>query len=263
MMKLSMYIIDAFTDEKFGGNPAGVLPLQSWLPKETMQKIAMENNQAETAFFVPEGDDFSIKWFSPSVEIDLCGHATLSAAHVLFTHLGYNKDKITFHSNSGPLHVWKTNGMLTLDFPADFFLEVPAPDKLLKALSFPPKEIYIGKTDYLAVYDYEEQVRRMDPDFALLNEVRARGVIVTAKGNDIDFVYRFFAPQAGINEDPATGSAQTTLMQYWSKHLNKTQLNSLQLSKRIGKFSSVIKGDRVEISGSAITYLSGEILLDD
>lgn len=259
-MKQPIYIIDAFTDKKFGGNPAGVVPLKEWLPREQMQLIAFENNQAETAFFIPlENGEYDLKWFTPTVEIDLCGHATLASAHVLYEYMHLHADKIIFNSNSGKLIVTRSDGKYTLDFPVDYFLEAEVPDKLIKGLGFTPTEIYIGRTDYLCVTDYEERIKRLDPDFNLLKDVRARGIIVTSKGNDVDFVYRFFAPQSGINEDPATGSAQTTLMNYWSKKLNKLQLTSLQLSSRIGKFSSVIEGDRVLISGNAVTYLVGEI----
>ncbi len=258
-MKLKLFIVDAFTDKKFGGNPAGVIFLDSWLSDELMQNIAQENNQAETAFCVKESDEYTIRWFTPSVEVDLCGHATLASAHILFKHLNFKGDRIIFNSKSGKLFVTGNGKMITLDFPMDYFLETEIPDKLLSGIRSTPKETYIGKTDFLLVYEYEEMIRRIDPDFTQLKEVRARGIIVTARGRDVDFIYRFFAPQSGVDEDPATGSAQTTLMSYWSKKLNKKELTSIQVSERIGKFYSKISGDRVEISGEAITYLEGEI----
>ncbi len=259
-MKQTLYIIDAFTDTKFGGNPAGVMPLQQWLPAETMQQIAMENNQAETAFFVPmENGEFDLKWFTPVTEVNLCGHATLASAHVLHQFLGYTKSEIIFNSKSGKLYVTKNETGFTLNFPVDFFLDTEAPDKLLKALKHDPDEIYIGREDYLCVYHNEAMIRRIDPDFKLLAELKSRGVIVTAKGYETDFICRFFAPAFGIDEDPATGSIQTTLMPYWSKKLNKNELTSVQLSKRIGKFSSRLEDGRVLISGNAVTYLVGEI----
>ncbi|MFI5173063.1 MAG: PhzF family phenazine biosynthesis protein, partial [Chitinophagales bacterium] len=251
--------LTALTDKKFGGNPAGVIFLDEWIADALMQQIAAENNQAETAFCVKQDDVYHIRWFTPAVEVDLCGHATLATAHILFHHLSYKSDRINFTSKSGDLFVTGNGKVITLDFPVDYFLETELPDKLSTAMRHAPKETYIGKTDYLLVYDYEEIIKRLDPEYSILKEVRARGVIATAKGNDVDFVYRFFAPQSGINEDPATGSAQTTLMNYWSKKLNKKELRSLQLSPRLGSFSSKISGDRVQISGEAITYLEGEI----
>lgn len=259
-MRLPFYLIDAFTDNLFGGNPAGVVPLTEWPEETTLQKIAMENNQAETAFFVKMPDEtFHIRWFTPLTEVNLCGHATLAAAHVLFNYMNQPGEVITFMSKSGKLTATKTVNGLQLDFPMDYFLETEAPDKLIKGLRTKPKEIYIGREDYLCVFDYEEKIKRISPDFGILSELKSRGVIVTAKGNDVDFVCRFFAPGFGIDEDSATGSIQTTLMNYWSKKLNKKELTSLQISKRVGKFHSIINGDRVLISGNTVTYLTGEI----
>lgn len=260
-MEYQIYIVDAFTDMQFGGNQAAVIPLQNWLSDGTMQKIAMENNLSETAFFIPVDDHFHIRWFTPAVEVDLCGHATLATAHILFTQLQYQNEIIQFESRSGILSVSKTDNGYTLDFPKDYYLDSEPNEKLFKALGAKPKELYIGKSDFLLIYDNEEQIKHLQPDFNLLNEVRARGIIVSAKGRNTDYVYRFFAPQSGINEDPATGSAQTTLTPYWSKLLNKTHINSVQLSSRTGRFITEIKGDRVLISGNAITYLKGKITL--
>ena len=258
-MKLPLFIVDAFAEKKFGGNPAGVVPLENWLPEDVMQSIANENNQAETAFFVKESDAYSIRWFTPVTEVDLCGHATLASAHVLFEHSGYQGDTIVFNSKSGPLTVTKKTPHIILDFPLDYFLETEMPDKLQASVRSKPNEVYIGKTDYLLVYEFEEMIRRMTPDFGLMKEVRSRGVIVTCKGTDVDFIYRFFAPQSGIDEDPATGSAQTTLMNYWSKKLNANTLKSVQISERRGYFESTVENNRVKISGKALTYLQGEI----
>lgn len=259
-MGLPIYIIDAFTDRIFGGNPAAVVPLKSWLSDEHLQKIAQENNQAETAFFVELPDNtIHIRWFTPLLEVNLCGHATLAAAHVLFNISKTQTTAIEFNSLSGKLVAKKTAGGIQLDFPLDYFLETEAPDKLIKGLNSTPNEIYIGREDFLCVFDYEEKIKRLTPDFALLGELKSRGVIVTAKGNDVDYVCRYFAPGYGINEDHATGSIQTTLTNYWSKKLNKKSLTSIQISKRTGKFTTELSGDRVLITGNTITYLTGEI----
>lgn len=259
-MRLPIYLIDAFTDTVFGGNPAAVVPLTTWLSDEQMQKIAQENNQAETAFFVANPDNtIHIRWFTPLVEVNLCGHATLAAAHVLFNTNAITGNEIIFNSRSGKLVAIKNQHGLQLDFPLDYFLESEAPDKLIKGLRTEPKEIYIGREDYLCVFDYEEKIKRITPDFAILGELKSRGVIVTAKGNDVDYVCRFFAPAFGINEDQATGSIQTTLTNYWSKKLNKKSLTGIQLSQRVGKFFTELQGDRVLISGQTKTYLTGEI----
>ena len=262
-MKLPIYFIDAFSETSFGGNPAAVVPLKEWISDELLQKIAAENNQAETAFYVKqENGQYHIRWFTPLTEVNLCGHATLASAHVLFNIEKIGGDMIMFNSRSGLLSAKKSDTNIQLDFPLDYFLESEAPDKLLKGLRTEPKEIYIGREDYLCVFDYEEKVRRISPDFGILAELKSRGVIVTAKGNDVDFVCRYFAPGYGINEDHATGSIQTTLVNYWSKKLNKKELTSLQLSKRIGKFHGILNGDRVLISGNTFTYLIGEIMVD-
>ncbi|MDD8026226.1 MAG: PhzF family phenazine biosynthesis protein [Acidobacteriota bacterium] len=258
-MKLSYYQVDAFTDRLFSGNPAGVCPLREWLPAETMQKIALENNQAETAFYVSGPGRRALRWFTPAVEVDLCGHATLAAAHVIFNIEGFSGPQIEFDSRSGLLAVRRDGERLTLDFPADVFAPVEAPELLVRGLGASPAEAYKGKTDYLFVYDTEEAVARMKPDFGLIGGVSARGVIVTARGRETDFVSRFFAPQAGINEDPVTGSAHTTLAPYWAGILGKTDLTAAQLSRRGGRLWCRCAGDRVEISGQARAYLRGEI----
>ncbi|MCX6559234.1 MAG: PhzF family phenazine biosynthesis protein [Candidatus Aminicenantes bacterium] len=258
-MKLRYHQIDAFSDRLFGGNPAGVCPLEAWLPAEIMQKIAMENNQAETAFYVPGPGRHAIRWFTPAVEVDLCGHATLAAAYVIFHVDGFAGPRIEFDSRSGLLTVRRDGERLTLDFPADEIVPVEPPELLVEGLGAPPAEAYKGKTDYMLVYDTAEAVADMRPDFGLVAKVPARGVIVTSPGRDTDFVSRFFGPQVGIDEDPVTGSAHTTLTPYWAKRLRKAELTAAQLSKRGGRLWCKLVGDRVEISGQARAYLRGEI----
>jgi PhzF family phenazine biosynthesis protein len=258
-MRIKFYQVDSFTDKLFGGNPAGVCPLEDWLPENVMQNIASENNLAETAFFVLNGTDYELRWFTPVSEVDLCGHATLASAHVLFEHLAYIKDKIVFHSRSGELTVRKDDDKLVLNFPADIFKKVEAPEDLINGIGKKPVETYKGKTDYLLVYPSQKDIEEINPDFGLIMKSKARGVIVTAKGNDVDFVSRFFAPEVGINEDPVTGSAHTTLTPYWAGKLGKAELSALQISKRRGKLNCRLIKDRVEIAGNAVTYLEGYI----
>lgn len=261
-MKIKIYQIDAFADKIFSGNPAAVCPLDYWLPDETMQNIAMENNQAETAFYVNEKEGLRIRWFTPTVEVDLCGHATMATAFVLFHHENYVGDKIRFNSRSGPLTVTKSGDILTLNFPVDTLVEVHAIPTLEQGLGVKPLKIFKGKTDYMLVFENEDQIRNMNPDFKLIGTVQTRGIIVTAKGNSVDFVSRFFGPQSGGDEDPVTGSAHTSLSPYWAKVLNKTEFTALQLSKRQGKLKCKLLGDRVEISGTAKSYLTGTISID-
>ena len=257
-MKLTLYQVDAFSLHVFGGNPAAVCPLKDWLPDDVMQKLAMENNLSETAFFVPEQDGFGLRWFTPTTEVSLCGHATLATAHVLFEHLGYSQKEINFYTKSGKLIVQKVGGRIQMNFPVDEMEKVEAPPVLMRSLGVTKGEVY--KTDdYMVVLGSEEELAGLEPNFSMLSEVEARGVIVTAPGNSVDYVLRFFAPQSGINEDPVTGSAHTKLVPYWAKHLNKTEFEARQLSKRVGEMSSRLKGDRVEILGNAVTYLKGEI----
>jgi PhzF family phenazine biosynthesis protein len=257
-MKLPIYQIDAFTDKIFGGNPAAVCPLPDWLPKPLMQKIAMENNLAETAFFVQKGNRFEIKWFTPTVEVDLCGHATLASAHVLFHYLSYHGEEILFDSNSGELRVKRADDLLTLNFPAAQYTEVEAPDELLEAMLIDPEEVFKG-TDYMLVLESEEEVLSVQPNFLRLAEISTRGIIITAEGSHVDFVSRFFAPRAGIHEDPVTGSSHTLLIPYWAKRLGKNTLTARQISARGGDLYCRYLGERVEIGGKAQTYLIGEI----
>lgn len=260
-MQLSLYQLDAFTDKVFGGNPAAVVPLTSWLPDETMQSIAAENNLAETAFYVPTEAGFHIRWFTPTVEVDLCGHATLASAYVLFFLENYAHDEINFDSRSGILNVRKEGDWLVLNFPADsIHKQLLSPPALLEALGdISPVEILRGKTDFMAVLESEEQVRTLQPDIIVLSTLPARGVIMTAPGDSVDFVSRFFAPQSGIAEDPVTGSAHTTLTPYWADKLGKTEMEALQVSARGGVLKTKLIGDRVEIAGQVKLYLRGTI----
>jgi PhzF family phenazine biosynthesis protein len=258
-MKLRYHQVDAFTNELFHGNPAGVCPLAEWLPAEIMQKIAMENNQAETAFFVRGPVRYHIRWFTPAVEVDLCGHATLAASHVIFSIGGASGPVLEFDSRSGVLTVRRDGDLLTLDFPADPPSSVALPRELLESLGAEPREAFKGKTDYLLVYGSQSDIEKMNPDFGLLAKTPARGVIVTAPGDSVDFVSRFFAPQVGINEDPVTGSAHTTLTPFWAARLGKTEMEARQLSRRGGALTCRLAGSRVEISGRARAYLQGVI----
>jgi len=258
-MTLRLYQIDAFTPELFRGNPAGVCPLETWLPDDLMQKIAMENNLAETAFYVRTGDRFRIRWFTPAVEVDLCGHATLAAAYVIFNYDRYPGTEIELDSRSGVLRVRRAGDLLTLDFPADPIRPVTEPAGLSEALGARPREVFLGKTDYLAIFGTQAEIEAMKPDFRKLAAVEARGVIVTARGDEVDFVSRFFGPRVGIDEDPVTGSAHTSLTPYWAAKLGKTEMRAAQLSKRRGWLKVRLNGDRVEISGQARAYLEGRI----
>lgn len=257
-MKQKLYQVDAFAGKLFEGNPAAVCPLSEWLPDITLQQIAMENNLSETAYFVQEEDGYRLRWFTPVAEVDLCGHATLASAHVLFEHLQYDRPEIEFSSNSGLLTVRKDGDLLVMNFPVSRGERVAHAEPLLEALGTDSDEVYRA-TDYLVVLKDEGQVRNLDPNFLQLNRIDTRGVIVTAPGGKFDFVSRFFAPAVGVNEDPVTGSAHTMLAPYWSDRLGKNELTARQVSKRGGTVYCKMRGDRVEISGEAITYLEGMI----
>jgi len=261
-MSLLFYQVDAFTSEVFQGNPAGVCPLESWLPDGLMQNIAMENNLAETAFYVPTGDRFGIRWFTPAVEVDLCGHATLAAAYVIFRYDRYPENEIALDSRSGILRVRRDGDLLTLDFPVDTLRPAAEPAGLSEALGARPREIFRGKTDCLAVFGTQAEIEAMRPDFGKLGRVEARGVIVTARGTEVDFISRFFGPQVGIDEDPVTGSAHTSLAPYWAEKLGKTEMEAVQLSRRGGRLKVRLRGDRVDISGRARAYLEGRIEIE-
>lgn len=262
-MQYKLYQVDAFTDKLFGGNPAAVCPLASWPGDDILQKIAMENNLAETAFYVRQNDRYEIRWFTPKVEVDLCGHATLAAAFVLFNRENHSGDSINFYSRrSGTLHVSRCSDWLTLDFPVDVFHHTPVSTEIVSCFDRQPLEAYKGKTDYMLVYERESDIRDIRPQFEAIAALKARGVIITAKGEHVDFVSRFFAPQSGIIEDPVTGSAHTTLTPYWSGKLNRTEMSAIQLSERSGYLQCTFQGDRVGISGQAKLYLAGEIYLE-
>ncbi|MGB1241505.1 MAG: PhzF family phenazine biosynthesis protein [Chitinophagales bacterium] len=256
-MKIQMYQVDAFTAQLFGGNPAAVCPLEHWLDKATMQAIAAENNLSETAFFIPYGNGFDLKWFTPTMEVDLCGHATLASAHVIFNHLNYPESVISFHSNSGLLMVSKTDDILTLNFPANSPKPIAISTELIEVLGKKPLEVY-DSIYQMAVFESEKDIFQLQPDFAKLANMNS--IIVTAPGTKSDFVSRFFAPDKGINEDPVTGSAHTILTPFWSERLGKKSLHALQVSERGGElWCEVLENDRVAISGKAVTYLEGTI----
>jgi len=261
-MKVRIYQVDAFTDHVFGGNPAAVCPLERWLGDDILQNIAMENNLAETAFYVKLNDEYQIRWFTPTIEVDLCGHATLGAAYVLFNHEGHGADIVQFFSpRSGLLSVARKGELLTLNFPADVFEAMELSEEINDCFDVRPKSAFKGKTDYLLLFDTEDQIRRMNPRLDKISKLKARGVIVTAKGDKVDFVSRFFGPQSGVNEDPVTGSAHTTLIPYWSEVLGKTELTAMQLSPRKGHLQCRYLKDRVEIAGQGRLYMTGEIFL--
>ncbi|TAK98597.1 MAG: PhzF family phenazine biosynthesis protein [Verrucomicrobia bacterium] len=261
-MKLPCYQVAAFAANPFHGNPAGVCPLERWLPDATLQRIAANNNLSETAFTVPRGDDFELRWFTPTVEMDLCGHATLGAAFVLFSERGARGNEIRFHSPSGLLTVSREGDLLTLNFPSRPATPCAAPDALIRGLGAQPKEV-LRSRDFLAVFAREEEVRVLQPDFAALATLDCTGVIATAPGEDCDFVSRFFAPQSGVNEDPVTGSAHCTLIPFWAARLGKTKMFARQISQRGGELHCELVGDRVRIGGQAVLYLRGEIEIED
>ncbi len=258
-MEIPFYQVDAFTRRIFSGNPAGVCLLESWLDDSTMQAIAAENNLPETAFLVGGAGRYEIRWFSPLVEIDLCGHATLASAYVIFTFANPDLATVQFFSpRSGALAVTKDKELLTLDFPAQPPVACAMPDKLIAGLGRRPVAV-LQSADYLAVFDNETEVRTLQPDLEALKALDLRGVIVTAPGESVDFVSRFFAPKVGIDEDPVTGSAHCALIPYWKSRLNKTAFHALQLSDRGGELFCADHGGRVAISGAAACYLQGSI----
>ena len=258
-MKIPVFKLDAFTDRRFTGNPAAVCPLDEWLTDSLLQNIAAENNLSETAFFTREKDGFHIRWFTPVTEVDLCGHATLATAAVIFEKLGYKLDRILFESRSGMLTVSRDGDLYVLNFPADKITAIDPPAELIESLGERPDEAYEGREDYLLVYDSEDKIAEIRPDFRKLGLISRRGVIITAPASGYDFVSRFFAPAAGIDEDPVTGSAHTTLTPYWSGRLSKKDMRARQISRRGGELYLTDKGDRVEISGRVAFYLEGLI----
>lgn len=256
-MTYPIYTVDAFTDHVFGGNPAAVCPLTEWLPTATMQQLANENNLSETAFFVQRPDgDYDIRWFTPELEIDLAGHPTLATAYVLFNELGYSQDIIRFHSKSGLLTVTKNGNLMEMNFPARMPVACEIPTHLLEGFSIQPKQV-LRSRDYFLIYESQEEIEKVMPDFVQLNQVETLGIIITAKGNTADFVSRFFVPNSVIGEDPVTGSAHATLIPYWARALGKTSMKAEQLSKRRGTLWCGIHGDRVTIAGKAVLYMKG------
>jgi PhzF family phenazine biosynthesis protein len=261
-MKLTLYQVDAFTDKLFGGNPAAVIPLKKWIPDELMQKMAMENNLAETVFFAPSINkkaDFDIRWFTPALEINLCGHATLASAYVVFEILKSKNKKVLFDSKSGLLTVTKKKGLLEMDFPSwppERITEYP--EELLASLGNPEIAGVYKNREYMVELINEEAVKRCNPDFSLMRKVD-RMVIITSPGKEVDFVSRFFAPTAGIDEDPVTGSAHSQLIPFWSEKLGKKKMMAKQLSQRGGTVHCEQKGERVIMGGQCVFFMKGEI----
>ena len=259
-MKLNLYQIDAFAKNIFEGNPAGVCPLNEWIEDSTMQKIANENNLSETAFFVKENDSFHIRWFTPSNEVDMCGHATLASAYVIFEILNYKENEIIFNSKSGILKVTKDNDKFKMNFPIQEIVKCDIPNNILKAFDRKPIECY-KSMDYILIFENEEDIINAKPNLELLKDIDVRGIIITSKSKKYDFINRFFAPKYGVNEDPVTGSAFTQLIPYWNTVLNKDIFIAKQVSQRGGEVFCKLKNDRVEISGYVKKYLEGIIEL--
>lgn len=260
-LKLKQYQVDAFTDRVFGGNPAAVVPLSSWLDDSLLQAIAEENNLSETAFFVPSAAGYELRWFTPATEVDLCGHATLAAAHIIFELLGYDQTVISFATRSGELRVSRSPAGLAMSLPAGSLRACEPPQALLQGLGRQPIEVLAGD-DYMAVFADEAAVRALAPDHAALGQLELRGVIATAPGANVDFVSRFFAPKVGIPEDPVTGSAHCELAPYWGAKLAKRLLRARQISSRGGDLTCELDGDRVIVAGAAVVFMQGEIELD-
>jgi len=262
-MQLAIYQVDAFTSQVFQGNPAAVCPLDSWLEDSHLQAIAAENNLSETAFFVGGNGSYDLRWFTPTTEIDLCGHATLASAYVIFNLLEKSSQEITFSSQSGPLGVKQTNEFITLDFPARPPNPVDSPAGLLEALGGLPVEVHKGKRDHLVVYEREREIRELEPNMSALEATECDAVCVTAPGVDYDCVSRFFAPKKGVPEDPVTGSAHCVLAPYWGRRLNKAHIHAFQASARGGQVICDWVGDRVHLSGKCALYLQGTIAIPD
>jgi len=260
-MNLPLYQVDAFTSTLFSGNPAAVVILDEWLPDVVLQAIAAENNLAETAFVIAKGDVCPLRWFTPALEIDLCGHATLATADVLFRRYYRDLGRITFATRSGELIVSREGGLLSMDFPSRPGRRVDVTETLVSALGTRPREAWLTR-DLLVVFDSEDQVKGFRPDFSRIAALDAFALIITAPGAEVDFVSRFFAPKAGIPEDPVTGSSHCTLTPYWAGRLGKRALTARQLSARGGELRCELRGDRVVIAGTAVEYLRGEISVE-
>ncbi len=260
-MPFDLFIVDAFTDRLFGGNPAAVVPLDTWPEDALLQHMAAEHNLSETAFFAPEGEGYRLRWFTPVREVDLCGHATLASAFVLYECLDHDRPEVRFFTRSGTLTVRRVGPCtFSLDFPTDHLRPVPLPVEAMEALDLQPLETWLGRDDCLIRVDSEEVVRRLQPDFARLKAVsHVRGFIVTAPGTDCDFVSRCFYPAYGIDEDPVTGSAHTTLAPFWAERLGKTTLEARQISSRGGKLTCILHGERTELQGKAVLYARGTV----
>jgi PhzF family phenazine biosynthesis protein len=260
-MEQVIYVVDAFTGRLFGGNPAAVCPLENWLDDGLLQSIAAENNLSETAFFVKDKDYYSIRWFTPEAEVDLCGHATLASSYVYFNFINKNASRVVFQSKSGELIVEKEKDLLSLNFPSQKPLPVSVPQSnIINAFPIKPNEVLMGIKNFL-VFESEEIIRDIKPNYALLKDIEGDGVIITAKGDKVDFVSRYFSPGDGIDEDPVTGSAHTHLIPYWSEKLGKKKLTALQVSKRGGELFCEDLGERVKISGRAVLYSVGKIYI--
>lgn len=257
-MKIPIYQVDAFTSRLFGGNPAAVCPLEGWLSDEQLQAIARENNLSETAYFIPNGGGYKLRWFTPAVEVDLCGHATLASAYVIMTMLEPERREVRFQTRSGELTVAREGDRFSMDFPARAPSECPVDADLIAALGGKPERV-LGARDYLVVYGTEAEVRALAPNMDRLSRVDRFAVIVTAPGDTVDFVSRFFAPAKGVPEDPVTGSAHCTLIPYWADRLGKKQLHALQVSHRGGELWCEHLGDRVRMTGKAVRFLTGTI----
>lgn len=257
-MELPIYQVDAFAQRLFEGNPAAVVPLEKWLPDALMQEIAGENNLSETAFFVRAGEKFELRWFTPSAEVDLCGHATLATAHVLFRHLDFPDLTIRFQTRSGILTVQRSTDGISMDFPAIPSEPIDAPEALIQGLGAEPSQVRAAP-DFLAVFDREQDIIDLKPDFPVLSRLDRRGVIATAPGREHDFVSRCFYPKVGVNEDPVTGSAHCKMAPYWAVELGRNDLIARQLSRRGGTVGCQLQRDRVILTGQAVTYLTGKI----
>lgn len=258
---MKFYQIDAFTDKIFGGNPAAVVPLESWLDGDLMQKIAEENNLSETAFFVKEGVYYHIRWFTPVFEVDLCGHATLASAYVIHHHIDPALNPIRFTSRSGELIVDVNEDKFVMDFPCDQIHKTTAPSGLIEALGVKSDDIWKGRDDYMVIIDSEEELAALNPDYGALSKIPSRGILVSAPSKNYDFVSRCFFPTCAINEDPVTGSAHTSLTPYWAKRLGKMKMNACQISPRRGKIGCKLSGDRVLLTGNAVQYAVGQMQL--
>jgi len=260
-MRIPLYQVDAFTSRLFGGNPAAVCPLAEWLPDATMQAIAAENNLAETAFFVAQGEGYLLRWFTPTVEVELCGHATLASGYVVTHILAPERRSVRFDTRkAGPLEVTRDGDLLAMDFPAWPPEGEPADPRIITALGKPPAESFVARGRTLAVYQHAEDVAALKPDFAAMRQVPGANAIVTAPGREeADFVSRYFAPNHGVDEDPVTGSAHCVLTPYWAGRLGKNELSARQISARGGDLLCTLRGDRVTLAGHAVLYLEGTI----